>query len=161
MSVMCQLYLCIYMPLVFANIPIPTVPPLQPTNLIVSNVYSTSAQLNWTISRVTFGFETYFVRYGLSSEVLDMESDIQIVTLDSSVENATYSITIENLQPFTTYYYNIAATNVVGETVSDIDSFTTGKRIRTFTKLYDLYILCICKILLPVCATLNSPLPCV
>lgn len=57
-----------------------------------------------------------------------MQSDSEIVSLDSSVQNATYSITLENLQPLTTYYYTIAATNIVGETVSDIESFVTGKR---------------------------------
>ena len=59
-----------------------------------------------------------------------MESDSEIVSLDSSLQNATYSITIQNLQPLTTYYYVIAATNIVGEAVSDIDSFTTGKRYK-------------------------------
>ena len=91
-------------------------------------MYSTSAQLNWTISRATFGFETYVVRYGLSPEVLDMQSDIVV---GSSVQNETYSITILNLQPLTTYFHMIVATNIAGETVSDIESFITCKRHTT------------------------------
>lgn len=104
-----------------------TVPPLEPTVLIATNVYSTSAQLNWTIPRVTFGFETYSIIYGLSPDNLIMLSDIVAGALDSSVQNVTYSIILENLQPLTTYYYKVLATNLAGETISDIESFTTRK----------------------------------
>ena len=102
-----------------------TVPPVQPTNLIASVVYSTSAQVTWTILKVVFGFETYYVSYGLTPDNLDVYSD----TLDGSpsVQSATYSVILENLQPLTTYYYRVTATNLAGDTLSEIESFTTRK----------------------------------
>lgn len=102
-----------------------TAPPAQPTNLVVS-VYSTSVRVTWYIPQVRFGFETYYIQYGLSMEALDMQSR---TIIGGPEENATYSITLENLLPLTTYYYRVQATNIVGSTPSNVDMFTTRKFI--------------------------------
>ena len=90
------------------------------------NVYSTSAQVTWYIAQVRFGFETYYVEYGPSMDALDMQSQ---TIIGGPEENATYSVTLENLLPLTTYYYRVRATNIVGSTPSDVDMFTTRKVI--------------------------------
>lgn len=102
-----------------------TVPPLQPFDLI-AKVYSTSAQMYWTVHRAVFGIETYSVIYGVTPDNLDMESQI-ISGFDVSLENATYAIILDNLQPLTVYYYSIRAENLAGATYSDIENFTTRK----------------------------------
>lgn len=108
------------------------VPPAQPTNLLVVNVYSTSARVTWYIPQVRFGFETYYVEYGLSMDALDMQSQTIIGGPDN---NSTYSVTLENLLPLTTYYYRVQATNVVGSTPSDVNMFTTRKIILYYVHL--------------------------
>ena len=56
-----------------------------------------------------------------------MQSDVIAGVLDSSFENVTYSLIIEDLQPLTMYYYRVVATNIAGVTVSGVENFTTRK----------------------------------
>ena len=98
-------------------------PPLQPAD-VTASVYTTSARLYWTVERPIFGFETYSVAYGLAAESLSMQS---AVITGSSLQNTTYTVQIENLQPGTAYYYRIIATNLAGVTHSEVGSFTTRK----------------------------------
>ena len=100
-----------------------TVLPLEPID-VVAIADTTSAQLYWTVSRVTFGFETYSVTYGLTLDNLDMQSSTIAGGLDEP--NVTYSTVLEDLQPLTTYYYSIRSENSAGVTFTDIENFTTG-----------------------------------
>lgn len=56
-----------------------------------------------------------------------MQSNIISGALDSSLQNVTYAAMIEDLQPLTTYYYRVVATNIAGVTISDVENFTTCK----------------------------------
>jgi hypothetical protein len=103
----------------------PPEPPLQPTN-VVTIVYSTSAQVYWTVPRTVFGFEAYSVVYGLVEDNLGMQTDIIAGVLDPP--NATYVILLESLQPLTMYYFAVRAENLAGVTFSETYNFTTSKR---------------------------------
>lgn len=102
-------------------------PPLTPVDITVNSVNSNTVLIEWTVRRTPFGFETYNVEYGLTSDSLDMQSDITAGSLDSTLQNETYSVLIQDLQPFTTYHYRMVAKNLAGETTSDVDNFTTRK----------------------------------
>ena len=93
-----------------------TVLPLEPID-VVAIADTTSAQVYWTVSRVTFGFETYSVTYGMQSSTIAGGLD---------EPNVTYSTVLEDLQPLTTYYYSIRSENLAGVTFTDIENFTIG-----------------------------------
>ena len=93
---------------------------------MVTIVYSTSAQVYWTVPRTVFGFEAYSVVYGLVEDNLGMQTDIIAGVLDPP--NATYVILLESLQPLTMYYFAVRAENLAGVTFSETYNFTTSKR---------------------------------
>lgn len=103
------------------------VPPIQPTNVAAVNINRTSVDITWLVPRLTYGTETYMVLYGMSEDVLNQQSAIVFSGRDSSVENSYYSVTLENLQSYTLYYYKVVATNILTSTNSDIYTFTTCK----------------------------------
>lgn len=105
-----------------------TVPPTQPTNVAAVNINRTSADVTWFVPRLTYGTETYVVLYGMSEDMLDQQSAIVFSGRDSSGENNYYSVTLENLQSYTLYYYGVVATNILSSTSSDINTFTTCEK---------------------------------
>lgn len=102
-------------------------PPDQPNELVVTNVYATSVQVSWFVARTAYGSEAYYVQYGLTPSNFDMQSEI--IRSASYQENLTYSINLDNLLPFTTYYYRVTASNIVGTSFSDVANFTTSKSL--------------------------------
>lgn len=88
----------------------------------------TTADITWTVSRFSYGTETYTVQYGMDSDTLDMETDIVFSGLDTSSTDQLFSVTLQNLQPLTMYYYRVVATNIINSTSSDVEVFSTGKK---------------------------------
>jgi len=66
---------------------------------------------------------TVTVRYGTQSSNLDMTTSV-------SAESLTHSISIANLSPSTTYYYQVVATDRTTTITSSVSSFKTNKASR-------------------------------
>ena len=77
------------------------------------------------MSRVAYTPETYYVKYGLSSLSLELET-ISIETgSDVTMTNQIYSVDISGLTFNTTYYYQVVASNNFGSSYSSVKSFIT------------------------------------
>ena len=99
----------------------------MPVNLTVTNVDRKTADILWVVPNYAFGTETYIVQYGLMDDALNMETDLVFSGLDLSVTDQQFWVTIEDLQPFTQYYFRVVATNILTSTSSDIETFKTSK----------------------------------
>ena len=107
--------------LVYTGLPIisPTGSPFAPTAVTVSDITSTSARISWTIPNIPSTVESYSVTYGLDPTAL---------TSVSPPHNSgfnVYSQVLAGLDPSETYYFRVVASNTVGSSGSDIDSFMT------------------------------------
>ena len=81
-----------------------------------------------------FDTEEYEIHYGPSG-ALEMSS---AGTTSEDVTEMQYTIVISGLLPYTTYYFQLSATNTIGTTLSGIFSGTTleeGKKCK-FLKLF-------------------------
>ena len=101
-------------------------PPEVPVSLMASSINRTTADVSWVITMYVYGRETYVVRYGTNPDVLDMETEIVFGGLDTSETDQFFSVSLERLQPYTTYYFSVLATNILATTTSDVASFTTS-----------------------------------
>lgn len=99
----------------------------MPTNLTVTNVDRTTADISWVVQSYAFGTETYIVQYGLADDALNMETDLVFSGLDLSVTDQQFSVKLEDLQPFTQYYFRVVATNILTSTGSDVETLQTSK----------------------------------
>ena len=97
----------------------PTGSPLAPTAVTVSAITSTSAVISWAIPIIPSTAESYFVTYGLDPSAL-----ISVSPTHNSGFNA-YTQLLAGLDPSETYYFRVVASNAVGASGSDIDSFMT------------------------------------
>ena len=75
---------------------------------------------------ITYTPETYAVYYGQDETQLNIASNAVIGTTDVTAVNQVYSTTIDGLQSNTTYYYQIMATNSVGQNKSTITQLVTS-----------------------------------
>ena len=92
----------------------------------MTDITGTSAVISWTISYVAFTFEQYRVNYGLNSTALSMMSDV-VYGVGMDAVNATYSVTLSALDPLTTYYFQVVASNSESSSTSAIMTFTSGE----------------------------------
>lgn len=99
----------------------------MPTNLLAVNINRTTADVTWVLPRLIFGTETYVIQYGMNQDNFDMETDIVFSGLDTTPIDQLFSVSLENLQPHTMYYYRVVATNIVNSTISNIERFSTGR----------------------------------
>ena len=96
------------------------------------NVTATSAQISWVIPRFT-QLEEYYIQYGTQEDVLDMETESIPSPMDTSLVNQTYSTSLEDLTPGTTYYFQVVAVyDVVAARYSQVLSFTTYDEGKSF-----------------------------
>jgi len=93
----------------------------------VTRVDHQSANLQWTITSLSYDRESYRVSYDnvssnlqLSSESVQGNSDIRLV-------NQVYSVELTGLLPMTTYYYTLIATNGHGSVQTVLASFNTTR----------------------------------
>ena len=70
--------------------------------------------------------ETYTVGFGNDSMTLSQVSEVMGNTNLTAV-NELFSVNITELTPFTTYYYNISASNSLGTTTTSVMNFTTDE----------------------------------
>lgn len=95
--------------------------PTPPIELVVSNITSNSVTISWFSEQTRRGF----INYGLSKEELNTTAnDIRDPT-DSRQARRTHFVTLTNLEPGTTYYYELREGNIQYTNAGDYFSFTT------------------------------------
>lgn len=99
---------------------------MVPTNVMVVNITGTSAVVMWTISNIAFTFEQYRVDYGISPDTLTMMSSVVYGT-DVDAVNETYTVTLDGLDPLTTYHIQVVSTNSEFSSSTAITNFTTDE----------------------------------
>ena len=99
--------------------------PLQPSNLISTDITHNTATIFWTVSRIAYTPETYTVHFGTSSGSLTNVSQQRQSGDNFTATNLPFSIELTGLAAGTTYYYQVVAMNSVGTTATVEQSFTT------------------------------------
>ena len=77
------------------------------------------------MSRVAYTPETYYVKYGVSSLLLEQETASIESGNDVTITNQIYSVDVTGLTFNTTYYYQVVASNPFESTYSSVKSFIT------------------------------------
>ena len=86
---------------------------------------STTVTISWTIPVILYGEEEYYVEYGLESDVLDQRSASQFSGSDTDITDVIYTITLQNLHPYYTYYFVVTSENTIAPKSTDVFMFTT------------------------------------
>lgn len=96
----------------------------MPTDVTVQGVTRDSANISWIISRVVIIREIYYIMYGLNISNLDMYSD-ELNSQTLNLTNQSYSVVLENLNSYSTYYYQVVSENDFSLSTTEVYSFTT------------------------------------
>ena len=101
-------------------------PPLVP---VVTNVITTpsSANISWIVQIIVNDMESYTVLYGTNMSSLTNSSEVIFGSNDSSTINEMFTVNIDGLMPFTTYYFIVSANNSVNTTSTAVMNFTTDE----------------------------------
>ena len=105
-------------------------PPSALEDVAVLTLAQDSAAIQWRISALQYGPETYRVFYDNSLStcaMLSLVSESVSSGEDISRTDFVLLVELEGLQVNTTYYYQVEASNVAGTVLSPIGSFTTCK----------------------------------
>ena len=112
-------------------------PPSTPVGITASSGVNT-ANISFTVPRVTYTPETYSVRYGVTVNDIKLTSTtVTSAGVDSNLSfittlNQHYHITLFGLTTNTTYYYQVVNSNCVGSVLTQVFSFTTHKQGHTY-----------------------------
>ena len=101
---------------------------IPPLDIVTIEVTTTpySAEISWVTQFIVLDEETYTIQYSTDSS-LQNSSEVVIEAVNEFVINQKFSVNITELIPFTTYYYIIQADNSVGNTSTDVMTFTTSQ----------------------------------
>ena len=99
--------------------------PVQPANVTVTDVSSSSAAIQWTVRLITYTPEEYMIHYGLSQDMLHLTSTTVQGNMNVSVVYETHSLIVNDLLPETTYHFRVVARNAFGSARSGIGTFAT------------------------------------
>ena len=99
--------------------------PLQPSNLMSTDVRHNRATIQWTVSMIAYTPENYTVHFGTSPGSLSPFNQQRQSGDNFTATNFPFSLQLTGLSPGTRYYYQVVAMNSVGSTTSDEQSFTT------------------------------------
>ena len=101
------------------------IPPVEFVTIKAITVPS-SVEISWVTPYIILDEETYSVQYSTDIS-LQNHREVVIEANNEFTINQEFSINITGLIPFTTYYYIIQANNSVGNTYTDIMTFTTNQ----------------------------------
>ena len=87
----------------------------------------TSVNITWTVQSIVYDMEEYVVRYDTDSITLTNTTEVIMGNSDLNTLNELFSVYIDGLTPFTTYYYIISATNTEGTTDTTVMNFMTNE----------------------------------
>ena len=94
--------------------------------LLAHNIRHNIATIQWTVTSLSYGPETYVVQYGKDMNNLNETSSMETSGGDITRTNFYLSVGLTSLQISTTYYYRVIAMNDgIGVTQSDIGTFNT------------------------------------
>ena len=100
--------------------------PISPSHVMITDINSDSAIIQWTVSYISYSPETYVVKYGTSQDTLIQNSTPTFSGDDITITNMTYSIKLSHLKEDTTYYVQVVATNTAQRSsVSSVKQFRT------------------------------------
>ena len=103
--------------------------PNFPVILKTMDITTTSVNISWVVTGVTYTPENYTVHYKTSLNKLSNISDIVRGTTDMNefieLRNKTYSVVLTDLYPGVKYDYYISAINTVGGNNTYYSSFYT------------------------------------
>ena len=100
-------------------------PPAYPVVTDVT-VSPNSVMISWTIPIIAFDYENYTVEYSNEMGML-LGTEERMGSTDLNAINETFSVTINELAPFTTYSFVVIATNSNGTADTDPMTFTTNE----------------------------------
>ena len=87
----------------------------------------TSVNISWIVQSIVYDEEEYVVRYGTDNIALTSTTEVIMGNSDLNTLNELFSVYIDGLTPFTTYYYIISATNTEGTTDTTVMNFMTNE----------------------------------
>ena len=99
---------------------------MKPIDTVHTTVTADYAVIEWLVPVIAYTPETYAVYYGPDEVQLNFTSDVMIGTGDITATNQLYSTTIVGLQSNMTYYYQVVATNSVGQNKSTVSQLSTS-----------------------------------
>ena len=100
-------------------------PPRTPIDVTITDITATSANISWTIPEILYDEEMYYVQYGLQNTTLDQTSSIISSGPVMDITNAMYTVTLQNLHPYYTYYFVVTAMNSIAPKSTEVFWFTT------------------------------------
>lgn len=109
------------------------VPPRTPIDVTVTEITATSANISWTIPEILYDEEIYYVQYGLQNTTLNQISSVISSGSDLDITNAMYTITLQDLHPYYTYYFVVTAMNSIAPKSTELLWFTTLEAGKTAT----------------------------
>ena len=112
--------------------------PLQPSNLMSTEVRHNRATIQWTVSMIAYTPETYTVHFGTSPGSLTPFNQQRQSGNNFTATNLPFSVLLTGLSAGTTYYYQVVAMNSVGSTASVEQNFTTAplRKLAKFKSKY-------------------------
>ena len=112
--------------LLYVSLYIEPVNPTSPNHLMIKDITTDSAIIQWTVSYISYSPETYVVKYGTSQDTLIHNSDSTYSGDDITITDMTYSVKLSNLKGNTTYYVQVVATNTaLRSNMSSVEQFMT------------------------------------
>ena len=102
---------------------------------VTTAVYSVN--ISWIVRIIVNDMESYTVFYGTDVMSLTNSSEVIMGNADLSTIRGMFSVNIDDLMPFTTYYFIVSANNSVNTTNTAVMNFTTDE-----TGTVNLLILC-------------------
>ncbi len=99
--------------------------PTKPIDTVPTTLSSELAEIQWLIPAVVYTPENYTVFYGIDQTLLNYSSDVVVGTENIMDTNQIYTVTLNNLEPNTTYYYQVTARNSIGVNSSDVEMLVT------------------------------------
>ena len=106
---------------------------MLPTFVKIIDSSNDSVTIQWKVSTIAYTPETYFIEYGTAVDQLNMPSSKQESGPSIMVQDRVYSIELTGLQPWTTYYYRVVATNCDVHTVPNCGHNTASsvRKVKT------------------------------
>ena len=116
--------------------------PISPNHVMIKDITTDSAIIQWTVSYISYSPETYVVKYGTSQDTLIQNSSTIYSGDDITITDMTYSVKLSNLKENTTYYVQVVATNTAQRSsMSSIEQFRTFCLMEIQLGIYIVYII--------------------
>ena len=89
------------------------------------SVTATTATISYLITAIAYTPERYRVEYQLELQPYLNVTDFTYSSLDTSVTNQSFTVTLTGLEEANTYSFVVVAVNCLGNTTTEVRNFTT------------------------------------